>query len=570
MTTKKNKGSPYRDRWRYYCVILGLLLGVFGLVYRMVDLTVVERPFLQAQGKARTVRTIELPAYRGMIMDRNGHPLAVSSPADSIWINPQEVDLEDKHWLKASELLNENFATIKARVEKNSRRGFLYLKRQLTPHLAKQIQALSIKGLYVQEEYRRFYPEGEVTAHVIGFTDIDENGQEGIELAYDDWLRGIPGKRMVIKDRLGKVVQIIDDVQQARPGEDIELSIDHRIQYIAYRELKKAVKKNQANSGSIVILDVKSGEILSMVNYPSYNPNGPRKAANDGRYRNRAMTDVFEPGSTIKTMSVVNVLQHQIATPETLIDTNPGWMTLNGRVVREIQHHNYGVITLTQVLQKSSNVGIAKITLQTPPNSLWHLLKKLGFGQITAVQFPGEVAGSMVLPHRWSDFTLSTLSFGYGFSSTALQLAQAYAVLAAEGVKRPVSIIKVTKAPQGERIIDKEIAKNVNVMLELVVQGKEGTAKKAQIPGYRVMGKTGTVRMISPNGGYDKNRHVSFFVGALPASDPRLVAVVVINDPTAGQYYGGAVAAPLFAEVLGPAARLLNIAPDMIGDDANG
>lgn len=560
--TKRGKGSPYRDRWRFYSVILGLLVVLSLLLWRMVYLTVVDRSFLQAQGKARTVRTVELLGLRGTIMDRNGHPLAVSSPTDSVWINPTTVDLQDPHWKTLSELVHEPLSNVTARIAKNQHREFLYLKRQLTPLVAEQIQALKLKGVYLQQEYRRFYPEGEVTAHILGFTDIDENGQEGIELGYDDWLRGIPGKRVVLKDRLGQVIQVIKDVQQPRPGGDIVLSIDHRVQYLAYRELKKAVESHQASAGTVVILNVKTGEVLAMVNYPSYNPNRGREAANDGRYRNRAITDVFEPGSTIKTFSVVNVLQNTPVTPETTIDTNPGWITLNGRVVREIQHHNYGVMTLARVLQKSSNVGIAKFTLQTPPNSLWELLRKLGFGQTTEIQLPGEVAGSLELPHRWSDFTLATLSFGYGLSSTALQLAQSYAVLATGGIKQPVSILKVEKVQKGERILKGNIAKQVNAMLELVV---EEAAKRAQIPGYRVMGKTGTVRMVGERG-YDKDKHVSFFAGAVPGSDPRFVAVVVIYDPKAGKYYGGEVAAPVFSNILGPTLRLLNVAPDKFAE----
>lgn len=553
----RSRHVVYQEGWRYWFTCIFLLVIFTALFARFVHLMVLDRQFLQKQGQARSLRTITLPATRGTITDRLGHPLAISSPVDTLWLNPQEFEADQQQFLALAKILKQSPEQLASHLKANENKEFMYLKRHVSPEFSAQVQQLHLPGIYLQKEYRRFYPDGEIVSHVVGFTDIDEIGQEGIELSYEEKLKGTPGKQRVIKDRLGHTVDVIGAVVDAQPGEDLTLSIDHRIQFLAYQELKNAVEKAHAESGSMVVIDVESGEILAMVNQPSYNPNLRQKGAVD-HYRNRAVTDLFEPGSTIKGLSVANVLQNSNMTPETTVDTSPGWIALKGGIVDD--HKDNGEMTLTRVLQRSSNVGMTKFTLMLPANSLWELLHDLGFGEKTAVQFPGEVAGHLEHHRLWSPFTLGTLSFGYGMSGTTLQLAQAYGVIAAEGVKRPVSLIKQAGKPVGKRVLKAKAARDVISMLEAVV-AKGGTGTQAQIPGYRVAGKTGTVRKVGANG-YDKNHHLGIFVGMVPASHPRLVAAVVINDPTEGSYYGGAVAAPVFSKVMSGALRLLAIKPD--------
>lgn len=548
--------KPHFYKWRFWLVLFILGLGVLGLFWRMIQLTVLERNFLQKQGNARIVRTLTLPAYRGMISDRNGYPLAISSPAITVWANPQEVDLTDAKLQQLAKHLGEKFVSLKKQIAKNKDREFIYLKRQIDPAKGEKIKDLNITGIYFQQEYKRFYPEGEVMAHVVGFTDIDEQGQEGIELAFNDWLKGSPGKQKVIKDRLGHIVEVIDQHKMARPGNDLILSIDHRIQYLAYRELKQAMTQYAAKAGSIVILDVKTGEVLAMVNQPSYNPN-QRPTKHDGRYRNRAVTDLFEPGSTIKAFSITNALASGKYTPESTVDTSPGWMVLNGKVIDD--HRNKGEIDLTTILQKSSNVGVSKVTLSLEPDSLYDFLEKMGFGELTEIEFPGGAAGYISHESPNSELAIATLSFGYGLAVTNIQLAGAYAILANHGIKQPLTLLKSKKLASGAKVIKQRIANQVLTMLETVVD--QGTAKRAHVYGYRVLGKTGTVRKVGPNG-YDQNHHIGLFVGAAPASDPRIVVSVVIDDPQSGQFYGGLVAAPVFANVVGGSLRLLDLAPD--------
>lgn len=433
----------------------------------------------------------------------------------------------------------------------------MYIKRQINPMLAAKVKALGIDGIHFKPEFRRYYPDGEVTAHLTGFTNIDDQGQEGLELAYNDWLRGIPGKKQVLVDRYGHIVADTESIREARPGHNLVLSVDSRIQYLAYRDLKAAVSKFKAKSGSIVVLDVKTGEVLAMANVPSYNPNHRVKAHNN-RFRNRAVTDIFEPGSTIKAFSVANALDSGNYTPDTIVDTSPGWMMINGNRVHD--DRNNGKISVTTILQRSSNMGVTKLTLSLPPDSLPAVLNKLGFGHRTNIVYPGESPGYLPYHTDWKPFSLATLSFGYGLAVTDIQLASAYAVLAAGGIKRPVSLLKVDRTIKGERIFSEKVAKEVVTMLETVVE-HGGTATRARVPGYRVAGKTGTVRIAGP-GGYEKNHHRGLFVGMAPASKPRLVIAVIINDPRSGQYYGGLVAAPVFSQVMGGALRLLDIPPD--------
>ena len=553
---KKAKAKAVYSTWRFYFMLSVLLLGFIGILWRVLHLTVIDRAFLQEQGEARMIRTIEIPAYRGAITDRHGYPLALSSPVVTIWADPKNVDLTHPALSQLANLLEIKPQLLKEMLQNNQRRGFLYLKRQVEPSVADTIKQLDMPGVHTQREYRRFYPDAEVNAHVIGFTDIDERGQEGMELAFDHLLKGVSGLRRVVKDRLGHIVEVLDEVRQARSGKDLTLSLDHNIQYVAFREIKKAKKAFNAKAASIVVLDVETGEVLAMANYPSYNPNQRPKSRGDN-YRNRAVTDIFEPGSTMKAFTLARVLEEGQYTPDSMVETHPGWMVLNHRTVQDYRY--LGNLTVKGVLQSSSNVGTAKLALTLPPNALWEYFRSLGFGEKTESHFPGEVAGSLQKPHKWSDFALATLSFGYGVSVTNLQLAQAYAILAADGVKHPVTLIKQQGKVNGKRVVSSDVAQQIRDMLESVVMEKKGTGRRAQIPGYRVLGKTGTVRMIGPNG-YDKNRHIGMFVGAVPAEKPKLVISIVITEPE-GNYYGGLVVAPVFAKVGVEALRILNIAP---------
>lgn len=554
----KKKQQP-AFTWRYWTVIVSLILVGLALVVRVTYLAVFDRAFLLSQGNARSVRVVSIPAYRGMITDRHGEPLAISTPVDAVWVNPQEFSTSPVQLIQLAKFLDEPASSIETRVKDNDSKEFIYLKRGVNPAIATQIMHLGIHGIALKREFRRYYPEGEVTAQLLGFTNIDDQGQEGLELAYNTWLQGVPGKRKVIKDRLGRVVSDVNVIREPVPGKNLELSIDRRIQYLAYRDLKATVEQFHAQSGTIVVLDSRTGEVLAMASQPSFNPNN-RPAIMDGRFRNRAVTDVFEPGSTAKPLSVANALiQNPKLTPDSLIDTNPGYMVLNGHVVRDEHPSNNGIATITRILQKSSNVGVTKLTLDTPPNSLRDFLSKLGFGQRTDSNFPGEVPGSLPSPTKWAPFTLATLSFGYGMNVTDLQLAAAYQVLANGGVKMPISLLKLNTKPEGTRVMPAKVAHDVVKMMEAVLE-KGGTATRANIPGFLVSGKTGTVRMVGPHG-YEKNRHIAFFAGLAPASNPRLVIAIEVKDPQPA-YYGGLVAAPLFAKVMGGALRLLDIPPD--------
>lgn len=545
--------------WRYRLIILCLLLAVSGLLYQMIKLTVLERAFLQGQGDALTLRTVDVPAYRGMITDRFGEPLAISTPVDTIWVNPQEFDITSDEAREIAALLAIPLSELKSRLAKNHDKQFLYLKRSLAPAIAEKIKALKASGIHFQREYRRFYPEGEVTAHLLGFTNIDDKGQEGLELAYQQWLGGIPGRKRVIKDRLGHIVSEVSTIRQPKPGQNLILSIDRRIQYLAYRELKEGLEKYRVYSGSAIVMDVKTGEVLAMVNQPSFNPNN-RTGDRDGRYRNRAITDVFEPGSTIKTFSMVSALSSGKYTVDSTVNTAPGWLIVDGKKVRD--EHLSGVIDMTTILKRSSNVGMAKITLSLPPDLLWNTLHAVGFGQSTNSGFPGESSGSLVKQNPWRAFVLATLSFGYGMSATTLQLAQAYNVLANQGKRLPVSLLKLDKPPVGEQVISAKVAQEVLQMLESVIM-KGGTAPLARVPGYRVTGKTGTARIVGQSG-YLKNRHDGTFIGVAPASNPRLLVAVYLHDVQGAQYYGGYTAGPIFSKIMGASLRLLNVPPDDI------
>lgn len=539
--------------------IILMMIGIIfvgGIVCRLVLLQVANNEYLQSQGDARTVRTIPQVALRGLITDRHGEPLAVSTPVKSVWINPQEVNKQDPSWAKLAQLLGIKKAQIFQKIQQKQDKQFVYLKRQISPMLGKKIEGLHLSGVNLQSEYHRYYPTGEVVAHVIGTTNIDHRGIQGLELALDNELAGKSGHYQVLKDGLGMKVEDYHHKELARSGQDITLSLDNRIQYLAYRELMAAVKKHGAVSGSIVVLDAKTGEIMAMANQPSFNPNGQYQHI-DSRFRNRAVTDQFEPGSVLKAFSVASILASGKFDPLTQVDTNPGWMKVSGKVVRDTR--NFGVLDLNHMIQKSSNVGIAKLTLELPPQILYDTLRSVGFGQSTQSGFPGESSGFLPTKVTQSPFVLATLSFGYGLSVTPLQLAQAYGILANDGKKCPVTFLKKSKSQSRDlaQIIDPDVARSVNKMLQLSVT-QEGTGYQARVPGYQVAGKTGTVKKVSQHGYYDNN-HVGFFAGFAPANDPRLVIVVMIDEPKSGQYYGGQVAAPVFSRVMFGALRLLNV-----------
>lgn len=555
----KHALSPAYLKWRFYLLIFIILFVVAGLVARIIDLTFFKQVFLRKQGNERVLRVMSVPAFRGMIVDRNGYPLAISTPVYSVWVNPKEFIMTSSHLEMLGQSLKLPSKTIQNVIQSYQKKGreFVYIKRGVTPDIAEKIKLLKIPGVYSQQGFKRYYPEGEVTAHVLGSTNVDDQGQEGLELAYNQWLSGMPGKQLVVRDPLGRVISELQTIQKQKPGSDLTLSIDHRIQYLAYRELLEGVQENKAESASAVVIDVSTGEILAMVNQPSYNPNAGGQKADAAR--NRAVTDVFEPGSTIKAFSVASALGSGLYKPTTVIDTDPGWLRVGHKIVRD--EHRKGLMTVTEVLQMSSNVGVTKMILSLPSDQvLWSVLNSVGFGEATGIGFPGERSGILVKRTTWKPFALATLAFGYGLSATTLQLAQAYTVLANNGVKKPLSLLKVTQSPSGKVVMDPKLAKEVVTLLESVT-AKGGTAEAARIPGYRVAGKTGTAIKVGLHG-YEKHHYVSSFVGMAPASNPRLVVIVVINNPQGKHYYGGLVSAPVFRNIMEGSLRILNVAPD--------
>lgn len=545
--------------WRFYFLIILLLTASLDLLWRIVDLGVFKRSFLLSQGNARSVRDITLNAHRGIIVDRNNEPLAISADVVSVCADPKILSISSEQLQQLAVILGLKPTTITRDILAHKTRDFVYLKRHLAPEIGEQVENLRIRGVFLQQEYQRYYPEGEVTVHPLGFTSVDDQGQEGLELAYDSWLRGISGKKRIVKDRLGNIVEDLGVISAPQPGHNLAISIDRRIQYIAYSELKHAIEQDQAESGSVVILSVKTGEVLASANYPACNPND-RSSLKVACYRNRVVTDLLEPGSTVKPFSIVNALESSKYTPKTLVDTNPGHLKVDKKhVIYDDKHINNGVLTVTGVLQKSSDIGVTKITLSLPPNSLLDVLHRVGFSQTTLSGFPGEAQG--VLPQRvqWRPFVLATLSFGYGLSVTPLQLAQAYSILANRGILRPISFLRVDKTEvDGKRVIAQDVADKVLAMLEEVVEG--GTGKRAQITGYKIGGKTGTAHLAIAHG-YAADKYWSLFAGIAPLSNPQIVAVVVIKNPR-GQYRGGLVAAPVFANIINRSLRTLNVAPD--------
>lgn len=549
--------APGSFRWRAHLLIGVLGMCALGLLYRAVNLQLVDHGFLAKEGDARFSRVLEIAAHRGTITDRYGEPLAVSTPVDSIWVNPSELALATDQIPRLAKALNLDRQELARRITSNLDREFLYLARGRQPAEAAQIKALGIPGVYSSREYRRYYPAGEVSGHLLGFTNVDDAGQEGLELAFDHWLAGEDGAKRVIQDRYGRIVQNVESIRPARPGKDLVLSIDLRIQYLAYRELKAAIRDQRAKAGSVVVIDVATGEVLAMVNQPAYNPND-RDQIQASTYRNRAATDIFEPGSSIKPFFVAAGIASGKYDKRSIIDTSPGFFKVGVKIFED--EHNLGAIDIATVLAKSSNVGMAHIALSLPPQDIWRTLTHLGFGQVTTSGYPGESAGLLPNYAQWRPIGIVTMSHGYGLSVTPLQLVHAYATIGGFGVTRPVSFLRVEGPTPAERALDEHVCRELVGMLESVVAA-EGTGKLAAIPGYRVSGKTGTAWKATA-GGYSTDRYMAVFGGVAPTTAPRLAAVVVIDEPNAGQHMGGQVAAPVFSRVVGGALRLLAVAPD--------
>ena len=556
-----SRPTSYSFALRLWLLFWVLLAAAVALMGRAVDLQLVDHGFLAHQGDERFSRVAAIPAHRGSVTDRNGEPLAVSTPVDSVWVNPKELGADLDPLAHLAGTLGQDRQELLRRVSSNGDRDFLYVVRGLEPADARRVKALNLPGVYLAREFRRYYPAGEVTGHVLGFTSIDDVGQEGAELAFDNWLGGEDGAKRVIQDSKGRKVEDIESIRPVRPGRDLSLSIDLRIQYLAYRELKSAILENRARAGSMVVLDVQTGEVLAMVNQPAYNPND-REQLTPAAYRNRAATDLFEPGSSIKPFIIAAGLASGRFNAGSTIDTSPGFIQVGA--VTFPDEHNLGVIDLATVLAKSSNVGMAKLALQLDPQQIWSTLSRLGFGEVTSSGFPGESAGVFSNFSHWRAITIATLSHGYGISVTPLQLAQAYATVGALGERLPLSMVRVDAPPAGERVLDAGVCRSLISLLEAVTTQEGATGVRARIPGYRVAGKTGTAWK-SSNGTYSKDRYTSVFAGLAPASSPRLAAVVVIDEPTAGKFLGGDVSAPVFSAVIGRALRLLAVAPDDVG-----
>lgn len=539
-------------------VLLVFMLGAMGLLaVRAFDLQVLRKQFLKQQGDLRHVSAVTVSAYRGMILDRNGEPLAISSPVQSIWVNPQELaDAEPTAIKQMETLLGLPDRKVAGLVVPGTKRRFVYVKRHISPHLASQVKDLNLPGVYFEREFKRYYPAGPVSAHLVGITNIDDVGQEGIELAYDHVLRGTAGSKRVIRDGKRQIIGDVEAISAPIDGRNVQLSIDERIQYLAYRELQAAVLEHRAKAAALVVLDAKTGEVLADANHPAFNPN-TRTHLKGSAFRNRAITDVFEPGSTVKPFVIAAALDGGYIKPNLKIETN-GTYRIGRNVVRDV--HNYGTLDLTHVLKKSSNVATSIVALEMPPEYFWGIYNQLGFGNAAGIGFPGEASGSVLDYQRWNQFAQATLSFGYGMNTSVLQLARAYTALADDGVLHSVSLLKRDQDPDAKRVFSEKTARLVRTMLEQVVL-KDGTAYQARVDGYRVAGKTGTAKKAGA-GGYQDKKYLSLFVGMAPASDPRVVIAVMVDEPSAGAYYGGAVAGPVFSKVMAGALRILDVAPD--------
>ncbi|MDN7133248.1 penicillin-binding transpeptidase domain-containing protein [Halomonas sp. MC140] len=556
-TSRQQPVAPPLGGGRFLFIIIAIALASTILIGRITLLQVIDRPFLQSQGDARTLRHEAIPAHRGMITDRNGEPLAISTPVVTLWANPQELPADAIQRVMLAQALGMTLDDFESRVSRYSEREFMYLRRQMTPAAAQRILDLRTPGVYPQREYKRYYPAGEVAAQLLGVTNVDDIGQEGLELSYQSYLAGHPGQRRVIKDRRGRLVRELGVISDAQPGGELILAIDQRIQYMAYRELRAAVAKHDADGGVLVMMDARTGEVLAMANLPSYNPNN--RAGLDPRgLRNQALVDVFEPGSVMKPLAMAAVLESGVVDRDALVDTSPGWMRLDQFTIRDFR--NYGELDLAGILEHSSNVGMSRLALRLSDTAIWEKYNQLGLGQAPGTGFPGESTGSLPAPVRWSRSERATLSYGYGLSVSAVQLASAYTAIANNGERLPPSLLRLSEPPQGIPAMSPSVANDLLSILETSVAAYTG-GRRARVEGYRVGGKTGTVRKIGQQG-YTTDAYRSVFAGIAPISDPRIVTVVMIDHPKAGEFYGGAVAAPVFSSVTGNALRLLDVPPD--------
>ncbi|MGC9456545.1 MAG: peptidoglycan D,D-transpeptidase FtsI family protein [Halothiobacillaceae bacterium] len=551
----------WQARFRLAAVVLALVLCAVALVAKAAHLQVVQHHFLTGKGGAQQERQVEIPAHRGAITDRNGEPLAISVPLDTVWVDPamlqDELEGPEAAVPRLADLLEMPRQELVAQVREASDRRFMYLRRHILPELGRQVRALGVHGIHTTREYRRYYPTGEVSATLLGFTDIDDVAQEGIERTYNGWLTGTPGKRRIVKDLHGRVIENLGVVEEAHPGRALPLSIDRRLQYLAYRELLAGVEAQNAKGGMAVLMDVRTGEVLAMANVPSFNPNN-RATIHPSLTRNRAMIDQFEPGSAMKPFSALAALESGKYRPDTPVDTSPGWMRVDRFTIRD--HRNYGMLDVTGVLRKSSNVGATRMAMEVGSEALWSLYDRLGFGQDTGTGFPGEATGRLAFWQDWSGSDIATHAYGYGLSVTALQLASAYATLGNEGRYLPPSLIRRDALPDARAVVEPRLAREVVGMMESVTE-EGGTGTLAKVPGYRIAGKTGTARK-SQAGGYSDKRYITVFAGLAPASAPRLALVVVIDEPDAGTIYAGQVSGPVFREIMAGALRVLNIRPD--------
>ena len=543
--------------WRSKLIVAAIALGFMGLVGRAAYVQVFANDFFIRQGEVRFTRTLTLPANRGRVLDRNGMLLASSVPAPSIWANPEDIERDPVKLRELARLLEMSTSELDKKL-KDDEKTFVWLRRQLDEPVVKQILALNIKGVYDIKEYKRLYPEGEAAAHIVGFTNVEDQGQEGVELVFQKQLSGKPGSRRVIKDRLGRVVEDVGETVPPVDGEDLQLSIDSKVQFFAYQKLREAVLENKAKAGSVVVLDAQSGEILALANYPSYSPD-KRINLSGEQLRNRALTDTFEPGSTMKPFAVALALEKGLVKPETPIQTAPGRITITGSTITDA--HPHGVLTVNEIIQKSSNVGTVKLAMQMQPREMWEMFAQVGFGQKPQLPFPGVVTGRLRPYKTWRPIEQATMSYGYGISGSLFQVARAYTVFARDGEVVPATLMKAEQQVAGVRVISAENAKAMRKMLQMAA-GPGGTAQKAQTMGYSVGGKTGTAHK-QEGKGYAGKKYRGFFVGMAPIEAPRIVVAVMIDEPSNGRYYGGDVAAPVFSQTVQQTLRLLGVQPDM-------